>query len=57
MKHFTHQDNFDDAHDLRMEFAPRRQRAAMCSDRMCGAEDCENCFPQPWGFKAEEAED
>ena len=57
MKHFTHQDNFDDEHDLRMEFAPRRRRAAMCSDRMCGAEDCENCFPRSLTFETEETRD
>lgn len=24
---------------------PRRKRYIRCSDRMCGADDCETCFP------------
>lgn len=35
----------DEWEDLRREFEPRRRRAFYCSDRMCGADDCENCRP------------
>ncbi len=24
---------------------PKKRRTYFCSDRMCGANDCENCFP------------
>ena len=37
--------------DLRDEFEPRRKRRYRCSDRMCGAEDCENCHPEAFGPK------
>ena len=33
----------DEAADLRAEFAT--ERPYRCSDRMCGADDCERCRP------------
>lgn len=36
----------DEEHDMRMEFGRGRRRGLSCSDRMCGADDCELCHPE-----------
>lgn len=38
MKPIHPDDDFD-------ERAPRKKRYIQCSDRMCGADDCQNCRP------------
>jgi len=35
----------DELADLKREFWPRKRRVPACSDRMCGASDCQNCNP------------
>lgn len=39
--------------DAREEFEPHRNRESCCHDRMCGADDCTNCFPRPLIFENE----
>lgn len=43
-------DEYDfDPNDVRYDDArekPRRRRHYGCSDRMCGADDCERCHPE-----------
>lgn len=44
----------DELADLKAEVEPKRRRAIACHDRMCGALDCPNCFPEG---QADDAED
>jgi hypothetical protein len=38
-------DDHEDLSDDRAEFKPRKPKRYHCLDRLCGALDCTNCYP------------